>query len=187
MQSGRHKSVEANSLYVEPTMNALAHRSKVLQYDPSRDGVQVNGEVINEPTGLSPAKKKKKKKSKHKKYKHGAPLQYMPPMMQHMNFQAMMPGAGIGHGWQQQQQQFYPPYMMGHQGVYGAMGPPGFGMNQGFGGNGNFGMMPQGFGMPLPPAMMPPPMVGAMDPSADSDSSTSSSSSSSSSSSDDSD
>jgi hypothetical protein len=44
------------------------HRSKVLQYDPSRDSVQVNGElVVIEPTGFSPAKKKKKKKkSKHK-------------------------------------------------------------------------------------------------------------------------
>jgi hypothetical protein len=103
----------------------------------------------------------------------------MQPVMQHMNYQAMMPGTGIGHGWQQQQQ-FYPPHMMGHQGFYGSMGPPGFGMNQGFGGNCSFGMTPQGFGMPPPPAMMPPPMAGTMDPSADSDSSSNSSSSSSS-------
>jgi hypothetical protein len=201
MQSGRHKSVESNALYIEPTMNALAHRSKVLQYDPTRDGVQENGEVVvvdvdtsatRDPTELSPAKKKRKKKrSKHKKQANVPPFHFMNPMMQHFNYQAMMQGMSHGYGMnnafsthggmiqQQQQQQFYPPYM-GNHGVFGGMGPSAFGMNQGFGGNGNFGMMPQGFGMPLPPAMMPPTMAGAMGTTADSDSSTSSSSSSSS-------
>jgi hypothetical protein len=65
MQSGRHKSVEANALYVDPTVQALAHRSKVLQYDPDRDGVQEDGKLVyidvelakehaREPTGLTP-------------------------------------------------------------------------------------------------------------------------------------
>jgi hypothetical protein len=46
MQSGLHKSVEANALYVDPTVQALAHRSKVLQYNPDRDGVQEDGKLV---------------------------------------------------------------------------------------------------------------------------------------------
>ena len=75
MQSGRHKSAESNSLYVDPTVQALAHRSKVLQYDPIRDGIQEDGELVDAAIvqELTEKKKKKKKKRKSKRKKRKAP------------------------------------------------------------------------------------------------------------------
>ena len=102
MQSGRHRSVVANSLYQDPTAESLAHRSDVLTYNPDRDGVQIDGEVVQlgdgygingrdddagdgttrpsapppAPTGVSPKKKKarKSKKKDSKKKKPKAPF-----------------------------------------------------------------------------------------------------------------
>jgi hypothetical protein len=113
MQSGRHKSVEANALYQDPTLHALAHRSKVLQYDPERDGVQIGGEIVlpgtralaTETATMPPAKKTKKKKSKKKAKK----MKYAHPYNQ-ASFGYPPPG-------------MFPPFGM-HPGAYGMMMPP---------------------------------------------------------------
>jgi len=52
LQSGRHKSVATSALYQDPSLQALAHRSDVLQYDPVRDGVQLDG-VLLDPTKVA--------------------------------------------------------------------------------------------------------------------------------------
>lgn len=53
MQSGRHKSVESNALYQDPTAESLAHRSNVLNYNAARDGVQVDGKQVSVGTGYA--------------------------------------------------------------------------------------------------------------------------------------
>ena len=56
LQSARHQSVSTNALYNNPTEDTLAHRSQVLQYNAARDGVQINGQLVQPaPEIVAPA------------------------------------------------------------------------------------------------------------------------------------